>query len=146
MKSRLVCNNVSHFQKIWSYLKDSGYTFTSKIDHNVAVRLCFTIKGISKEFKVVLNSNKQSLCQDLFTEIETLTGIPPKLQALSYRQHSLHPNCPMCDCNFSDDNLINLSVKGLGGGPNDDGNFIINSIMTLCDIIVISTMFMYRII
>ena len=132
MKSRILCNIVSHFQKVWRYLKGSGYSYaagTSEVDHNVAVCLCFTIKGTSKEFKVVLNPNKKFLCQDLFTEIENLTGIPQKLQALSYRQHTLDPQCPMCDYNFSDDNLINLSVKGLGGGPSDDGNFIINSMI-----------------
>ena len=68
-----------------------------------------------------------SLCQNLFTEVEKLTGIPQKLQALSYRQRTLDPQHPMCDYNFSDDNVINLSIKGLGGGPSDDDNFIINS-------------------
>ena len=113
-------------------MKGSSYSYaanTSKVDQNDVVCLNFTIKATSKEFKVVLNPSKKTLCQNLFTEVEKLTGIPQKLQALSYRQHTLDPQCPMCDYNFSDDNVINLSIKGLGGGPSDDGNFefIINS-------------------
>ena len=134
MKKRILCYIFSHFEKVWTYLKDSGYSYaadTSEVDYNVGIRLCFTIKGISKEFKVVLNSNKHSLCQDLFAEIENLTSIPQKSQTLSYRQHSLHPKHPLCDYNFSDDNLINLSVKRLGGGPSDDGNFIVNIVCAI---------------
>ena len=139
MRKRILCYIFSHFEKVWTYLKDSGYSYatdTSEVDHNVDIRLCFTIKGISKEFKVVLNSNKYSLCQDLFAEIENLTSIPQKSQALSYRQHSLHPKHPLCDYNFSDDNLIYLSVKGLGGGPSDDGNFM-HSQYSMCNSIII---------
>lgn len=44
---------------------------------------------------------------------------------LSFRQRSLDPQCPMCDYDFSDNNLVHLTVKRLGGGPTDDGNFMI---------------------
>ena len=46
------------------------------------------------------------------------------LQILSYRQHLLHTHIPAYEYSFTtNENNIELSVKGLGGGLTDDGKF-----------------------
>ena len=56
----------------------------------------FVIKGPSKCFSFTLKLNiKQSLCEELFAEVEKLRGIPKTLQNLSYRKQ-IHISPQLC--------------------------------------------------
>ena len=47
------------------------------------------------------------------------------MQLLIYRQFMLNPNRTMTSYKFGDENIVHLSMKGLGGGSTDDGMKII---------------------
>ena len=84
----------------------------------------FVIKCPSKCFSFTLKLNKRSLCEEIFAEIENLSGIPKTLQILSYRKYLLDTHIPAYKYSFTmDENNIDLSVSRLGGGPTDDGKF-----------------------
>ena len=64
------------------------------------------------------------MCRELFRAVEKLTGVPRRLQNLSFRQSILNPNRLTSEYNFNKENTMFLSVKGLGGGGiTDNGNF-----------------------
>ena len=138
MKRQFLLKKCNLILKIQACLKgtDCEYTASSlscndqQVDHcednhydSTVKCLSFHIIGSSKEFQVHLNVSRKSLCQDLYKEVEKQTNIPQKLQLLSFRQHIIDPQSPVCGYNFSDENSVYMSVKGLGGGPTDDGNF-----------------------
>ena len=116
------------YHQVRAYFKDPHYKCSSSesISHDVhecGVKcLRFDIRGAnSKHFTVILNVSQESLYQDLFAEVEKLTSIPQKLQLLTFRQCILDSKHLMHEYKFSSENIIDLSVKGVGGGPSDDG-------------------------
>ena len=86
----------------------------------------FLIKGsLNQTFSVLLKVSKDTLCKELFVKVEKITRIPRTMQLLTFRQFVLGPNRTMTNYKFGDENIVHLSVKGLGGGSTDDGIKII---------------------
>ena len=93
----------------------------------------FLIKGsLTQTFSVLLKVSKDTLCKEFFVKVEKITRIPRTMQLLTFRQFVIGPNRTMTSYKFGDENIVHLSVKGLGGGSTDDGmKIIIIIIITL---------------
>ena len=74
---------------------------------------------------MLLKASKDTLCKELFVKVEKITRISRKMQLLTFRQFMLGPNRTMTSYKFGDENIVHLSVRGLGGGSTDDGMKII---------------------
>ena len=71
--------------------------------------------------------DESTLCELLFDEIESLTGIPilHGLQMISCGSRMMHPSIPIHQLEIENGKHLILSVKGIGGGGSDSDESII---------------------
>ena len=90
--------------------------------------LKFCLKCPSGEtIPFVFEYSDELLSKMLFSKVEQVTGIPQDLQMLSYKSHLINPDTPLREYRLEDNSSINLSVKGVGGGGENDSKGISNN-------------------
>ena len=121
----MIINARKDFLGMWALLSGGGYPYEQQYDSSFKI----DVKCPSgKVFTCCLDysSEKSVFSQILFEEVEKQTGVPMKLQMLSFRKNLIHPGVPLSKYNLKDGCCINLLIKGVGGGgETDTGIYII---------------------
>ena len=92
-----------------------------------------TVKGPRGKIKhLKVEIGEKTLCNEVFSSIHRLWGIPPCHQMLSLGGQLLQPQTPLKCYPIENGTCIQLSIKGLGGGKDKDsdtGNWHNNTVV-----------------
>ena len=70
-----------------------------------------------------MKSDQNILCEEVFSKVHEVTGVPVKFQMLSIGTTLLQPLEPLGHYALHNGSHLHLSVKGVGGNGNDYGMF-----------------------
>ena len=100
---------------------------TIKADRLICRRQCAPVKPLHlyvKDFKGIsftleVKWDQNTLCEEVFSEVQEVTGVHAKFQMLSIGTMLLQPLEPLGHCALHNGSHLHLSVKGVGGNGND---------------------------
>ena len=83
-------------------------------------------KGVS--FPLEVKCDQTTLCGQVFSKVQDVTGIPARFQMLSTGATLLQPLEPLVHYALHNGSHLHLSVKGVGGNGSDCGMFYYSNV------------------
>ena len=125
-----VQTNIIGIWTLLTLLSDDSEGLPHKEEYNSSITV--NVKCPSGKIIPCSFINTMARSQVLFEEISKQTGVPVKLQMLSYKMNLIQPDIPLQRYRMEDGCCIDLVIKGVGGGNGSDAGIMVLSADCMC--------------